>query len=50
VANFDVTQPTKLLEQSFGLACASTGAGKRKILKLIMSMRERIAFIDKEII
>jgi hypothetical protein len=50
VANFDVTQLTKDLEQSAGFACARAGAGKRKILKLIMSMRERVVFIDKEII
>jgi hypothetical protein len=44
--NFEVTQLTKEFEQSAALACASAGAGKRKILKLIM--REKIAFIEQK--
>jgi hypothetical protein len=47
VANFEVTQLTKDLEQSLGFACANAGLGKRKILKKIT--RERITFINIEI-
>jgi hypothetical protein len=44
-ANFEVTQLTKDLEQSFGFACASAGLGKRKILDT--RTRERSSFIGR---